>query len=94
VDDHGHPIPLEYQGSALPKRMNKLGSAGKPGHGSFLTADPASEDVALNEAAHASEVRALTALKEYQDDEPHQNGNGNGHRNGNGNGNGNGSHGH
>ena len=25
VDDHGHPIPLEYQGAALPKRMNKLG---------------------------------------------------------------------
>ena len=31
VDDHGHPIPLEYQGAALPKRMNKLGSAGAPG---------------------------------------------------------------
>ena len=30
VDDHGHPIPLEYQGAALPKRMNKLGSAGAP----------------------------------------------------------------
>ena len=25
VDDHGHPIPLEYQGAPLPKRMNKLG---------------------------------------------------------------------
>ncbi len=42
VDDHGHPIPLEYQGAALPKRMNKLGSAGAPGTGSFLFADPAS----------------------------------------------------
>ena len=41
VDEHGHPIPLEYQGAALPKRMNKLGSAGAPGTGSFLTADPA-----------------------------------------------------
>ncbi len=30
VDDHGHPIPLEYQGAAIPKKMNKLGSAGKP----------------------------------------------------------------
>ena len=28
VDDHGHPLPLEYQGAALPKKMNKLGSAG------------------------------------------------------------------
>ena len=28
VDDHGHPVPLEYQGASVPKRMNKLGSAG------------------------------------------------------------------
>ncbi len=80
VDDHGHPLPLEYQGAPLPKRMNKLGSGGKPGRGSFLTADPATEDAALNEAAHGSEVRALTALKEYQDGEPGGNGNGNGYR--------------
>jgi ubiquinol-cytochrome c reductase cytochrome b subunit len=79
VDDHGHPIPLEYQGAALPKRMNKLGSGGRPGHGSFLTADPAAEDAALNEAAHASEHRALTALREWQDGESDGNGNGNGH---------------
>ena len=53
VDDHGHPLPLEYQGAAVPKRMNKLGSGGSPGTGSFLFADPASEDAALCEAAHA-----------------------------------------
>jgi len=84
VDEHGHPIPLEYQGAALPKRMNKLGSGGKTGHGSFLTADPASEDAALNEAAHASELRTLTALREWQDGEHNGNGNGNGSGNGNG----------
>ena len=67
VDDHGHPLPLEYQGAALPKKMNKLGSAGQPGTGSFLFADPATEQAALTEAAHASEHRAITALKEYQD---------------------------
>ena len=90
VDDHGHPIALEYQGAAVPKRMNKLGSGGRPGHGSFLTADPPTEDAALNEAAHTSERRALTALKEYQDDEHngHHGGNGNGNGNGNGRGNG------
>ena len=77
-DDHGHPIALEYQGAALPKRMNKLGSGGKPGRGGFLTADPASENAALNEAAHVSEQRALTALKDYQDYESNGNGNGNG----------------
>ncbi|MCV7385217.1 cytochrome b [Mycolicibacter longobardus] len=68
VDEHGHPIPLEYAGAPLPKRMNKLGSAGSPGRGSFLTADPVSEDAALTEAAHASERRALTALAEHQED--------------------------
>ena len=64
VDEHGHAIPLEYQGAALPKRMNKLGSAGAPGSGSFLSADPASERDALAEAAHAAEHRAITALRE------------------------------
>ena len=94
VDDHGHPLPLEYQGAALPKRMNKLGSGGQPGRGSFLTADPASQNAALNEAEHASEQRALTALKEYQDHRYNGNGsNGNGNGNGS-NGNGNGSNGH
>jgi len=77
VDDHGHPIPLEYQGAALPKRMNKLGSGGATGAGSFLIADPVSESEALAEAAHASEQRALTAVKEYQDDQ--HNGSSNGH---------------
>ncbi|MFY2858409.1 cytochrome b [Mycobacterium sp. THU-M104] len=67
VDEHGHPLPLEYQGSPLPKRMNKLGSAGSPGSGSLLYADPASEDEALREAAQAAEHRALTALREHQD---------------------------
>ena len=28
VDEHGHPIPLAYQGAPVPKRMNQLGSAG------------------------------------------------------------------
>ena len=66
VDDHGHPIPLEYQGAALPKRMNKLGSAGRPGTGSLLYADPPAEQRALVEAAEASEHRALVALRERQ----------------------------
>ena len=66
LDDHGHPIPLEYQGAALPKRMNKLGSGGAPGRGSLLRADPATQDAALTEAEHASKQRALTALREHQ----------------------------
>jgi ubiquinol-cytochrome c reductase cytochrome b subunit len=81
VDEHGHPIPLEYQGAALPKRMNKLGSGGATGTGSFLYADPVSESEALAAAAHATEHKGLVALKEYQDNEHGTNGNGssNGH---------------
>ena len=78
VDDHGHPIPLEYQGAALPKRMNKLGSGGAPGRGSLLYADPAGEQHALAEAAEASERRALVALRERQS--LNGSSNGNGHR--------------
>ncbi|MHA7663184.1 cytochrome bc1 complex cytochrome b subunit [Mycolicibacterium sp. HS_4_1] len=78
VDDHGHPLPLEYQGGALPKRMNKLGSAGSPGTGSFLFADSAVEQAALADAEHAAEHKALTALKEYQDEISPANGS-NGH---------------
>jgi ubiquinol-cytochrome c reductase cytochrome b subunit len=68
VDEHGHPLPLEYQGAPVPNKMNRLGSAGSPGSGSLLFADPVSEDAALREAAHASEQRALTALRERQQD--------------------------
>ncbi|MGK2880682.1 MAG: cytochrome bc1 complex cytochrome b subunit [Mycobacterium sp.] len=67
VDDHGHPIPLEYQGAALPKKMNKLGSGGATGTGSFLFADPAEQSDAITAAAHATERRGLTALKERQE---------------------------
>ncbi|MBV8346282.1 MAG: cytochrome bc complex cytochrome b subunit [Mycolicibacterium sp.] len=67
VDEHGHPIPLEYQGAAVPKRMNKLGYGGAPGSGSLLRADPPAEQRELTEAAHAQEQRALTALREHQE---------------------------
>jgi ubiquinol-cytochrome c reductase cytochrome b subunit len=91
VDDHGHPLPLAYQGTALPKKMNKLGSAGAPGYGSLLRADPAGEDAALRRAAHTGERRALTALREHQQSNGSANGSANGsgghksngHRNGN-----------
>jgi ubiquinol-cytochrome c reductase cytochrome b subunit len=78
VDEHGHPIPLEYQGAPVPVKMNKLGSGGSPGSGSFLYADPAAEADALSEAAHASEQRALTALRDHQGGS-NGNGSSNGH---------------
>jgi ubiquinol-cytochrome c reductase cytochrome b subunit len=55
-------LPLEYQGAAVPGKMNKLGSGGSPGSGSFLYADPAAENAALTEAHHVAEQRARTAL--------------------------------
>lgn len=58
VDDHGHPLPLAYQGASVPKKMNKLGSAGHPVPGSSWSPDPVEETVALENArkkAHASE---------------------------------------
>jgi ubiquinol-cytochrome c reductase cytochrome b subunit len=74
VDDHGHPIPLQYQGAPVPVKMNKLGLGGSPGSGSFLTADPPDEAEALGTAARKSEHRALAALGQRQT----HNGNGNG----------------
>ena len=79
VDDHGHPIPLEYQGAVLPKRMNKLGSAGSPGSGSFLRGDPIEQHDELAEAEHAAERKALTALREHQERNRSSNGETNGH---------------
>ncbi|GAA5159606.1 MULTISPECIES: cytochrome bc1 complex cytochrome b subunit [Amycolatopsis] len=50
VDDHGHAIPLEYQGAPVPKKMNKLGAAGRPVPGTLLAPDPADEVAALERA--------------------------------------------
>ncbi|PXY27262.1 cytochrome b [Prauserella muralis] len=54
VDDHGHPLPLEYQGAPVPKKVNKLGTAGQAVPGSLLTPDPPEETAAL-EAAKGGE---------------------------------------
>ncbi len=62
VDDHGHPIPLEYQGSPVPKKMNKLGSAGAPVAGSLMRPDPPEETAALA-AARAAEHGAIEPSK-------------------------------
>ena len=61
VDEHGHPHELAYQGAPVPKKMNKLGLAGEPVAGGFLSPDPAEEVTALANAratAHAESVAA------------------------------------
>jgi ubiquinol-cytochrome c reductase cytochrome b subunit len=50
VDGHGHPLELPYQGAAVPKKMNKLGSAGRPVAGTLLKPDPVEETRALDRA--------------------------------------------
>ncbi|MEV0342284.1 cytochrome bc complex cytochrome b subunit [Nocardia sp. NPDC050713] len=67
VDDHGHPIPLAYQGAPVPKKMNQLGSAGKPGTGSFLRPDPHEESERNFELDHAEEHRQLAVLQKAQE---------------------------
>lgn len=67
VDDHGHPIPLEYQGAPVPKKMSKLGSAGKPGTGSFLRPDPVQESERNFEIEHEQEHAQLRALAKAQE---------------------------
>ncbi|MEU0545941.1 cytochrome bc complex cytochrome b subunit [Nocardia sp. NPDC005978] len=67
VDSHGHPIPLEYQGAPVPKKMSKLGSAGKPGSGSFMKADPHAEIEQNAALAHKEEHDMLAALASQQD---------------------------
>ncbi|MET8779956.1 cytochrome bc complex cytochrome b subunit [Nocardia sp. NPDC004654] len=67
VDEHGHPIPLAYQGAPVPKKMNQLGSAGKPGTGSFLRPDPHEESERNFELDHAEEHRQLAVLQKAQE---------------------------
>jgi ubiquinol-cytochrome c reductase cytochrome b subunit len=62
VDEHGHAKPLEYQGAPVPKKMNKLGSAGHPLPGSLLKPDPADETIALERA------RAEQQAQEHADE--------------------------
>ena len=66
VDEHGHPIPLDYQGAPVPNKMNKLGYAGKPGSGGLFAHDPVQESEAIAAAEHEAEHHQLAVLREYQ----------------------------
>ncbi|MEV6062621.1 cytochrome bc1 complex cytochrome b subunit [Nocardia asteroides] len=67
VDEHGHPVPLPYQGAAVPKKMNKLGAAGSPGSGSFLRPDPEPEARARADLEHEQERTQLAVLRQRQE---------------------------
>ncbi|MCX4097635.1 cytochrome b [Nocardia sp. alder85J] len=66
-DEHGHPIPLEYQGAKVPKKLNELGFAGRPGGGTFLRADPPAEAAVLEQHEKHGEQAQLAVLHEHQD---------------------------
>jgi ubiquinol-cytochrome c reductase cytochrome b subunit len=66
VDDHGHPHELAYQGAPVPKKMNKLGSAGAPVSGGFWGPDPADEVTALEGARKALHTRSNVVTGESQ----------------------------
>ncbi|GLV09194.1 hypothetical protein MyChFU_25140 [Mycobacterium intracellulare subsp. chimaera] len=57
---------LDYQGAAVPTRMNKLGAGGAPGTGSFVWPDPAEESDALARAAQSAERHAFAELRQRQ----------------------------
>lgn len=66
VDEHGHPIPLEYAGAAVPKRLNQLGYADQNSAGVF---SPDPEDIAARKRKiehdnHEEEAEMLRRLNE------------------------------
>ncbi|CAQ05193.1 cytochrome bc1 complex cytochrome b subunit [Corynebacterium urealyticum] len=60
VDEHGHAIPLEYQGAYVPTQPNDLGAAGKPGRGGWFSPD--SPEI----AEKAQEIEQRNALERKQ----------------------------
>jgi ubiquinol-cytochrome c reductase cytochrome b subunit len=43
VDDHGHPLPLDYAGWVVPKKMNRLGALGPAVKGFFFPIEKPAE---------------------------------------------------
>ena len=79
VDEHGHPVPLEYAGARVPKQMNQLGFADSDTIGKFSPAELGvtervrdAEEQKHHEAVET--MRALEATKDRSDrDATHEN---------------------
>lgn len=67
VDEHGHPVPLEYQGAYVPHHLNELGAAGAPGRGSWFKPD--SQEIAdrAEEIEHRNHVEQKEMFERLQD---------------------------
>jgi ubiquinol-cytochrome c reductase cytochrome b subunit len=66
TDDHGHAIPLPYQAAPVPKKMNKLGAAGRAVPGSLYTPDPPAETVATDAARQEQAIETHERDARYQ----------------------------
>ena len=64
TDEHGHQIPLEYQGAAVPKRASQLGYSGRPGRGSWLKADSPEIAAKAKEIEEANDRERFETLSE------------------------------
>lgn len=65
VDEHGHQIPLRYQGAVVPRQLNHLGYADRDTYGSAFKADPEHIQEAKREIDHKNheeETRMLANL--------------------------------
>ena len=74
VDEHGHPVPLEYAGAQVPKQLNQLGFADSETQGIFAPDDPAlmSRVHEIHEENHREEAdmyRNLNAANIRDDEE-------------------------
>ncbi|MCF4006260.1 cytochrome bc complex cytochrome b subunit [Corynebacterium uropygiale] len=67
VDEHGHPIPLEYAGAAVPKQMNQLGFSGAPGRGSLLKPDSPEIARRAAEVEHENHAEEKAMYERLQD---------------------------
>ena len=76
VDDHGHPIPLEYAGAQVPKQLNQLGLADSETQGIFSTDDPAivSRVNEIRHENHAEETEMFRQLNEANRRDDEENG--------------------
>ena len=76
VDDHGHPVPLEYSGAAVPKQLNQLGLADSETQGIFSSDDPSivSRVNEIRHENHAEEAEMFRQLNESNRREDEENG--------------------
>lgn len=67
VDEHGHAIPLRYQGAKVPHQLNELGFADPETYGSLFKADPEyiqEKKRRIAQRNHEEEIETLRNLNE------------------------------